>query len=334
LKEALVTVTLRVFFYGLLMFNPSPTCDRLQVEMADAHHPPAASDGCPLATHQPVLLYEADDLNQCADPCSIVHGLCRCELDHVRISVDGHSGTQKPRPEDRCGLAGSAVEMARLRWFWDRGHVATRVKSVCDDDLLAQGMGRLVQAEAIFNPAQVGACEMARAPGGQLAHYEFVPLTHGILFKHEQTLATVILATETLEFNEKPSEVKVRLSAYGGLEEDFFAKVPIVPCNDGNGDCADIVLANLSSSVEYDVDGRCSAKDVDRHVELYHELINSPPDLADRSTAHLSKKTSPFPAQGLPLAKTCGSSALYNYFRAEFIRNGEHHQVCATAVAP
>jgi len=333
-------VTLRVFLFGLLFFDTSSDqCQPMRVLMLDARHPPNASDGCPVEPHSPVLLYENGDA-ECADPCRVDHGFCRCDLDRQQVNLDPQDWAKK-NPACAGGKCCDnvdkyAVKMFRLRRGLDRWlHLTKNTREKCGGRG-SQKKCPLVIADAVLSPSEIVACDMAVDPDDptQLQHYEFKPLTEGRLFNHEQTLASIIMATEKIRVELPPGKavpesVQLPLMAYTEHEE-YTVDIPVQLCTSGGESqdrCADVVLANFTDDSHAPADERCASSDLDRHFEMFHDLVGKPIGLPSRPVPQLGPKHSPVKA---PTEK-CQLSSLYQKFAATVLRNGLHSQICPMA---
>jgi len=81
-------IAIRLYSFGLVAFSTKTPLEPrdLKILVLDALRTPVASDGCPIHSHRPALLYQPQRPAVCHEPCESWQGFCRCPLERVRVT--------------------------------------------------------------------------------------------------------------------------------------------------------------------------------------------------------------------------------------------------------
>jgi hypothetical protein len=319
-------VTVRVFFYGLLLFDTAQQqpCAPLRVLLPETGTPYTANDGCPVAPHNAALYYAITNAADCDEDCYAEPGLCRCDLQRQAVSIKNSKETQA------CKLGKFVVSLAELKYTASGEDV---LSPDCSEPIGGSSC-QLIRSEALLYPTEIVACEMEHAANGHAANgndaqfevltlppQEPTHLSHGI--------ARILRLESKVDTAAAAASIEVVLTAFAGGDDSI--EIPIVDCDPpGAGKCADLLIANFMVGQMPPAD--CRGADIGRHVLWYHRLMKTPKvPASDRLVLRRTKDVFPLPSMGV----SCNSSALFRRIQSlPPIRSGMHTVICPMAAVP
>jgi len=316
-----LTVTVRVFLYGLMLFDLKSSPVRILLPAASGLA--LANDGCPVAQHTAGLFYLPDDSGTCDDDCPLDSGLCHCPLQRQSVSIGGN------------GLKAMPGQMVLSM---------SQVGYMNGDDVLSDDCSKtiqnnacpLIRVEATIKPSDIVACEMEASYDvpSQDAIFDVTALTGATKASgmapetSTQPLARILLFQAVVDgVAGGATSLGIKLTPFSGQAEDSI-DIPIIGCDSASGKCVDLLLANLMST-RPPPEG-CRDSGIGRHFLWYHTLMNKPQDAQTRKVPRRTKgsSTSPQPVD-------CSSSSLYQQIHSlPPIRSGTHVMICPMAAVP
>jgi hypothetical protein len=343
----LTTVTLRIFFFGLIAFTPDKfvSGEPMRALMIDARRPPVASDGCPIHVHTPALFRE--DKN-CTTPCRSDRGLCRCDLGdgylldiprsgfplcgiQAQDMVDAIHPQQLPSDQSKRSLAKKAgrqefdqfvPKMSSLRMYGFRNQM--KLKQDCDRQCpnLNQPICRLIATQINFHPDTFTTCTLS---GAKLS---FRPLSSANLWRpgKRETAETVLFTVPFETAEAEPQFVSLSAVAFDG-GESFPIQVPVFKIETEH--YADIVLANFMDDKDHEqAYARCGADLVARDFELFHDLVESPLYPNDRPIPQASRDLQEAALKAQPARPECANSPVFPVLQTRILHAGKTRPIC------
>jgi hypothetical protein len=360
----MVTVVLRLFFFGLVAFTPDEfQCNGdMRALLVDARQPPVASDGCPIHPHTPALFYYVADRNDCKQPCRNDRGLCRCDLEGGRLLDIGPTEDKNDlcfaqqnncRPKAGANpdcsergfdfipkLRSMRLMNSRMALHPDCDRPCPALRGACADN---HPICKVIAAQINFRPFEFHICRMAgQAEDGspKCPRFNLRPLTSqnisnlSFLLPSRQVAEIVSFEAEIEAEERNPQTVTLTLAAFdGGGSDDII--VPVV--REGNELYANLVIANFMEQIDHArTYSRCDQNFVARDFEMFHDLTTEPLYPLDRTIPQTKENADlrPISPELLDQGYECNSRIL-KIFRRDILRAGDSRPICPqAAVAP
>ncbi len=301
-----MTVTLRVFFFGLIAFVKQP--DGLTVALVNAVTPHAASgcasgsaSQCPFHAHSPFLTILPNLLSGCSDSMSFP-GLCAWDLKGKTVSFPNPTtpgvtyadtrGRFIPMVGAKHRLPGDANEAQDFSWVPVMADVTGKTMTVSQNNL-TPGTSKPTIASLKLTGGAVQACHLAdldlsgqespveSACAGDCIHtFRFESIDGTIQGSAKQALADGVMASFNLEVD--PQNPYVTINIGGEL-----VKVPPVSCsvNQQTGMCVDVAMTNMPAH-----DDTCPSTGMD--FALLFELVDGvSKDVCPRLVPHRTSES-------------------------------------------
>jgi hypothetical protein len=333
----MITVTLRLFFFGLVAFTPDEPSTNMRALLIDARHPPVASDGCPIHSHKPALFYSMVGRDSCRRPCREDRGLCRCDLEGgnlldinpkegevcYRGHIDG-SGSGSFQGDDV--FDGVILKLRRLRPMSSRMNLRSTCNNPCPvgDN---QKMCRLVAAQINFHPKNFYACRMAGQPPEVEKCPELLPRPLSSInfwLPGARQLAETVLFETEIKVNSKYT-VDLEIAAFDG-NGSYKINVPIVKY--GKKYYAGLVIANYMEDVDHsNTYSRCDQNFIARDFELFHDLARQPLRPIDRPIPGAGENA-PLEEFEFPIDAYECDMGILRAFNQNILRAGESRPIC------
>lgn len=311
----LTTVTLRIFFYGLIAFTPNQfQCNGdMRALLIDARNPRHASDGCPIHAHTPALFYRLRDKVKCSDPCTIDRGLCRCDLEDgylidipwkKEIACYRTTTAAKDKPKaskkknNTCGREDFdyVTKMSSLSPMKDRMRLRTECNQACPTvnqvTRETNSICKLVAAQVNFKAKSVSSCRWATDSNGEVRQFALRPLSSSNVWSPRPSiLPEVLLFTTELETkDESPRTIDLEVISFDGNELYTLA----IPVTSKNGMMySELSIVNFMDDDDHDNSyPGCSSRSVARDFEIYHDLVRRPMYVYDQAIPHVHDQSS------------------------------------------
>lgn len=350
----------RVIFSGLIAFVPQgePQNKQISALLVDAQSPPAASDGCPIHPHRPFLYYK--NFGDCGkgpgeEACVAKGSLCLCPLDRVDIDVsdvdrDG-CGDQGNETCD-VGALDNLVNMRRAKPKGARTLKGCTEPIKCDrresydESGLKNLVGRVLGLHVNGPIAAIRQSEEDR--GRDFDKYKFESLVYRTWSSATYSPKSLveILQIPTISSIQRIHEkrfVTLKWQSFNceGGSGEFL--VPVEPCQDYPGWCADVYVSNdmvedeMEESEDYG--GFCHDLDKGRHFELFYELSRSRIYSNEMPVPQLRRKQNQGEAQSANKGKGKAKNGsgydeafLKNVLHDIGLRAGENRPICPMPV--
>lgn len=349
----LTTVTLRIFFYGLVAFTPEKfSCGGpMRALLIDARHPPIASDDCQMHPHTPALFFEN---RLCQDPCRPDRGLCRCDLaDGYLLDVTKETGQRlcweadlAAHPNHSSGLAtgNSASKFSpssctdeqdkhyayipqmsslRPRWQSKKTLLTTECNRSCPSTW--NSMCRLVATQINFTPNDMRSCSLSER------ELSFTP-AYGSNFHRPQKQKTAEVTVFAVPIQTSDTQRVLLNIVSFDRGEAFEVAIPTFTLNAQL--YADVVAANYMEEADHHNSyWRCGNNFYARDFELLQDLARAPHDPADRPVPQakevndkkVNDKNSEVPWKQPTL---CRRSRVLQILNSEILRAGKTRPIC------
>jgi hypothetical protein len=342
-------VTVRLILYGLIAFVPnakdSPSA--MHALLVDASGPQYASDGCRIPPHTPVLYAQAGKCRIGGRPCAIsdqverpidkISGAWRLNRENLGIEIiaPGRSRVRKleavQNEKTASVVPSSAAAMSSLHWVPAMqtllAATAPGKKAGVDPDCLGEARECPIAARLTLDDGRVTSCHMAEEPQEERVYpFEFKPLTSQATPALVQAMSDAVMVTF-----EVPRGSKVQIVSFDLENPPSWKAKPkrTVVLEDGGEKTIDIWIANVPSYLQPMVeDHAChdAGMSIDRHFELYYNLLADRVPFAQRTVPHrlmssLQSVLPPSADQGCPLLtfrKPAGPGISPESFRAVF----------------
>jgi hypothetical protein len=299
-------VTVRLVFYGLMAFAPndsSPTSINALLLDAQGHH--YASDGCKLPSHVPALYVKAagctarDGRLGDGEPVSCelstqvalpvdrnsASGSWLLNAEHLSLEIEAPDGNRKKqliahRSQGlRHPLPSNPEEAQDLAWL--------PALPAADRNCLGPADDCPIAARFEIDDGEVTTCQLFQSErGGPVNAFELRPLGVSTLAASSspQAIAGAVLASVTVP---RGSKIRIISHSFAGAWRNRESPLRTIELEAGDQPTIDVWVTNLPTShTDMGPDHACHGQSIDRHYEMYYNLLARRVPFAQRSVPH------------------------------------------------
>jgi hypothetical protein len=294
-------VTVRLILYGLIAFVPNSKDSPATVNalLVDARGPQYTSDGCRIPPHKPVIYAAAGQCSADGRPCTMSDKIERPQdtlsggwlLDRESLSIEVTSkGKKRTRKlvtaqqnalSEAGALPATPAEATSLRWIPRMETLlpaqAGQQRAEVDKDCLGAARDCPVVARVALDDGLFGSCHLSATEQEMVVPFEFKSLGSSAPPAAVQALSDAVMASFQV-----PRGSQIRIVSRDLSSQKIKRTIVL---EDRGRDTVDVWIANIPSYHHRTLEhASCHDPDIDRHFELYYNLLPQPVPFSQRLT--------------------------------------------------
>lgn len=318
-------VTVRLVFYGLMAFAPndsSPTSINALLLDAQGHH--YASDGCKLPGHVPALYVRAAGCTvrdgRLGDgepvPCELssqvalpidrssASGSWLLDAEHLTLEIEAPDGNRKKQliahrsQSLRSPLPNTPEEVQDLAWL--------PALPAADRNCLGPADDCPIAARFEIDDGEVTTCQLFRHDrGGPVNAFDLKPLGASSFAASTppQAIAGAVLASVAVP---RGSKVRIVSKSFEGAWRNRESPLRTIELEAGDQPTIDLWVTNMPISAHgMGPDHACHSQSIDRHYEMYYNLLSRRVPFSERSVPHTADEVGKAENAQPPGEKSC-----------------------------